>query len=631
MLLSLCPNVRSYLSENDKTPFVDGSIELYPINSSQSKGDRIGYVEVQIKGRLEPSEPRNVSKFRVSTEDLRGFKDHLGVVLFVGSMPREASHVDEYGQNVLGPGLRLQYAVLNPFRIEAALSRAGRQKSIQIELDDLPSEISKIEELVAFAIDGRNEVVAPMEWSNLSGQSLAFGGPLVTAEQLAAPSIFTMERGGVRLFALDSDGKKRPLRADVQVVPTSFVPRKIQGPVEIGDLILDGCMIQRVSQEETRIHLTPTLSLTVSEGDPQNVEVSLSPVDNVVKRICDLEAYTSIVSTGLVRSDSFELQFKNEEPKIAAESGENSELERLRDVRSKMEALGIDPTLVKISDLSAEALRSLNSAAAIVAGTSEVRDELRYIHRVRFRLGDRVVELLITQDSDSGRWTVINPFDPHARWRFVFTLENEGQRKLISSITPYDLLSQEDFGSIANIKAEWVVPWYKRAIDGMNLLEVANNTLLRIWLAGRAVSKDNGDDRLLHMAADLGAFLVQIASGRERVFFQLNTWMVQADLYGVDAGRQDEIRRARLDLPGTLASEEIKFLSIGYAALLRDLHEAQFLVGQLSHEGVGTLESLPLASFAVERLPELQIIPDCDPFNRGVVEGLSNQDFPRQS
>lgn len=630
-ILSLCPNIRSYLSENDKTPFVDGSLELYPPNSSQSKGDRIGYVEVQVKGRLEPSEPRNVSRFRVSTEDLRGFKDHLGVVLFVGSMPREASHVDIYGQDALGLGLKLQYAVLNPFRIEAALSRAGRQKSIQVQLDDLPSEISRIEEVIAFAIDGRNEVVTPMEWSNLSGQSLALGGPLVTAERLAAPSSFTMERGGVRLVALDADGKRRPLRADIQVVPASFVPRKIQGPIEIGDLLLDECMIQRVSPEGTRIHLTPTLSLTVSEGDPPNVEVSLNPVDNVMKRIYDLKAYNSIVSTGLVRSDSFELQFKNEEPKIVANSGESSELERLLDVRSKMESLGVDPALVKISDLSVEALLSLNSAAAIVAGSSEVRDELRYIHRVRFRLGDGVVELLITQDSESGRWTVLNPFDPHARWRFAFTLENEGRKELISSITPYDLLSQEDFGSITNIKAEWVVPWYKRAIDGMNLLEVANNTLLRIWLAGRELFKGNGDDRLLHMAADLGAYLVKTTSGREKLFFQLNTWMVQADLYGVDDGRQDEIRRARLGLPGALTSEEIKFLSVGYAALLGDLHEAQFLVGQLSNEGLHTLQSLPLASFAAERLPGLQIIPDRDPFTRGVVGALSDQEFPSQT
>lgn len=83
---NLCehPLLYSNLLTNDKTPSIDGTIELY-INKKQRKEDLFDIITVQVKSESDTKKFNSkLCKYKMVRSDLENFKKSLGIIFFVG-------------------------------------------------------------------------------------------------------------------------------------------------------------------------------------------------------------------------------------------------------------------------------------------------------------------------------------------------------------------------------------------------------------------------------------------------------------------------------------------------------------------------------------------------------------------
>lgn len=116
----LIPNI----SENDKTPSWDGSIEVY--NRDNAKKEYLdGVVPIQVKGKFSDDLSFNSIKYSIEVNDLKNYQNNGGVVFFVILCNYE--------------DFRIFYTSLLPFDIDLLLKDKNMQNTISVELDMLPN------------------------------------------------------------------------------------------------------------------------------------------------------------------------------------------------------------------------------------------------------------------------------------------------------------------------------------------------------------------------------------------------------------------------------------------------------------------------------------------------------------
>lgn len=116
----LIPNI----SENDKTPSWDGSIEVY--NRDNAKKEYLdGVVPIQVKGKFSDDLLFNSIKYSIEVNDLENYQNNGGVVFFV-----ILCNYEYY---------RIYYTSLLPFDIDLLLKDKTTQNTISVELNTLPN------------------------------------------------------------------------------------------------------------------------------------------------------------------------------------------------------------------------------------------------------------------------------------------------------------------------------------------------------------------------------------------------------------------------------------------------------------------------------------------------------------
>src|SRR5699024_10231464 len=131
-VISNCPRLAPQIDYNDKTPFTDGSVDLYS-SDSHSKANFLGRVPVQVKGRqakkTKGKRKAPVKPYPISRINLEGHLRDSGVLYFVVIIDKETGKRKPY------------YALLNPFRIQRMLAgmKPG-QKETSFPLKALPKD-----------------------------------------------------------------------------------------------------------------------------------------------------------------------------------------------------------------------------------------------------------------------------------------------------------------------------------------------------------------------------------------------------------------------------------------------------------------------------------------------------------
>ena len=75
------PRVLPSVTENDKTPCVDGIIEVYSSENMEKRGNLIGIIDIQVKGTTTKKKTTS-PKFAVSVTDLTKYLEVYGGVLY---------------------------------------------------------------------------------------------------------------------------------------------------------------------------------------------------------------------------------------------------------------------------------------------------------------------------------------------------------------------------------------------------------------------------------------------------------------------------------------------------------------------------------------------------------------------
>lgn len=132
--ITLCNLLAPYISDKDKEPCWDGFIYIYQ-NAKKVIGYAVNRVAVQIKGTEKVDFSKETIKARVDIADLRSYLNVYGTLYFV--------------VYISGPESKIYYVDFTPVRIKDILGRATeKQKTIGVELQELPQDIKEIESIV---------------------------------------------------------------------------------------------------------------------------------------------------------------------------------------------------------------------------------------------------------------------------------------------------------------------------------------------------------------------------------------------------------------------------------------------------------------------------------------------------
>lgn len=132
--ICLCNLLEPFINKNDKEPCWDGFINIYQ-NEKKVKEPAVNRVPVQVKGTEQKDFSKKVIAVQINLTDLRSYLNVHGTLYFV--------------VYVNGKKSKIYYVDLTPVRIKEILSRASdQQKTIKVELRELPENIKDIESIV---------------------------------------------------------------------------------------------------------------------------------------------------------------------------------------------------------------------------------------------------------------------------------------------------------------------------------------------------------------------------------------------------------------------------------------------------------------------------------------------------
>ncbi len=146
-ILSRCPKLIPYITQNDKTPSWDGEIYLY--SSLEKKKKNIsGTCKVQVKGTYKDSKPTIFDKtlsYPIETSDLNNYLRDGGVVYFVVVVSGGLD--DPY--NYTSYNYTIYYASLLPYDIKKLLDTiTPEQKTKSVSLSRFPEKPIQIENII---------------------------------------------------------------------------------------------------------------------------------------------------------------------------------------------------------------------------------------------------------------------------------------------------------------------------------------------------------------------------------------------------------------------------------------------------------------------------------------------------
>ena len=129
-----------YITENDKTPSLDGKVIVYR-DSSLKKDKIIGEAPVQVKGKVCDDLPKSQISFSMDIADLKNYYNNGGCVLFVVYIAKDSQKTKIY------------YNALTPVRLERLLKDTKQgQKEKSVKLTEFPPETEKIESIFDYCV-----------------------------------------------------------------------------------------------------------------------------------------------------------------------------------------------------------------------------------------------------------------------------------------------------------------------------------------------------------------------------------------------------------------------------------------------------------------------------------------------
>lgn len=577
-VVNRCPHLKAYISLNDKTPFTDGHIDLYD-SMKQTKKDWIGRVSVQVKGRSRTSK-KALSQFAVSRTELIAFQRDSGVLYFVVT-------VNPKGQPAAF------YAPLSPFAIQGLLNDSPAGKSnVQVPMKPLPNDPKKVEGIVALALKSRDQNMSlgfdPIVLDKLDGFSIFSAADLTMGTEPLSVSSMTGEHA---LVLHTTDGLSIPVAGTFQLLPSDYVERRIKFPIQSGTVRYDRPLIRRLDDQRFILGLSEGLSLTVEE-QPEHlaINVSLTLEGGLSERLKALQFFIALSDTKRIEigGETSTFDFGG----TGDEDWPRRHLTDLKMIAELCETLGVNTSLIDVTQIGPEQARQLARLRRVIAGVDEFTHDSDGIAGVAQPIGQWQLMLLKVPGEVAGSWRLENPFSAEVRRQFLWRADTTDGPETIPT-TAYEVLEDDRFGQVLNLGLDEIVGAYAAISDFESTYELATQRVLALIRAADEVEQRR--DEFLDAATRLNDWLID--EQPEQPHHMVNRWQVTCRRGSLSEEQRTDIRQMRrLAVRGEAGGnpDTADLLEVACAILLGDAEEVGDLANQLAPDRLELLQGWPI-------------------------------------
>ncbi|MGW9156112.1 hypothetical protein [Microbacterium sp. NPDC055665] len=571
-LVARCPHLAAQIASNDKTPFTDGHIDVYE-GLSRSKADWRGRVDVQVKGRKTKG---LLATFPVTRTDLLAFQRNAGVLYFVVTIHPKTLKRTAY------------FAVLSPFGIEGLLAKADRdQKTISIPLTTLTSDPTKLESVVALALNTKRQNTSTGFDPALFDQIASLTVHSVSDLSFDGPLTLDSSRLDVALEMTTTSGMQVPLGGRLEIVPAEYTQKRVAFQIRCGDIAYDECSVRRLDSTRVAVALAGGLTIIFKEeAGVQTSSFTLTLAGNFADELKALEFFSAVKTTRTIeldgRKSTYEMEDEDEDDSL------ERQLRFMRRLQDLFTLLEVDTTLINLEDVSDSQLRELMNVYRSLIEGEEPTNKTGAISRFVISVAEWHLMFLLMPGSTEGHWRLVDPFDSAAPHMYRYDDEDDPSRAGVP-VTVYDTVEDEYFATVLNLRLSAMVDAYEALTDQPTTLHLANLRVIALISAADGAGSRRG--ALLAAAQHLNDWL--IAQDRDLDRHYLNRYQIlwrTGSLTSDDLAAIREMKRQQARL-GDAQSLEFE---IACALLLDDAGEVAHLEKQLEPDRLAMMEAWPI-------------------------------------
>lgn len=576
-MVSKCPHLEPVIDSNDKTLLTDGHIDVHSSSESHSKTNFDGRVNVQVKGRKFPKGTKTLPRtFSITKIDLAGYLKNQGVLYFVVFVdPKTGKR-------------KPAYVLLNPFKIQQLIEQMGSNKTIGVQIKPLPSDPSKLENIVRLALQTTNEIpdmrIGLDQLGDLSRIKVYTDGNI----NFNAPVTLTRDNYDFSLVIETAGGMSLSFDHEIVIMPDEYVGAATDLTVASGDFAFSNPIRRRVDESTIELEISGGLRIRMGgTGAVPSGSVSLNMTATLRERFNDLGFYLACVDTEIFSVNGNEGKFEvNSNP---SQEDLREHFEYLRTLMSLFDELGVNSSLIEVDSLEGKRGRQIIGLHGVMLGGEEISSEHSEAGRILQPMGRWNLQLIVLPDGDEGKLLCHDLFDPKLQQQFALSLEDESGETQFIRVTPYDILDREHLPFTLNLHLDHLVEAYTAVFEYPNAVSRANGTVLNLIHAADEV--DVRKSEFLEAAQNLNSWL--ISKEGNLAHHQINQWQIAVRKNQLT---QDE-RFAIRELKDTATRHEVDnplLVETSCAILLGDAEEIAYCIRRLDDDQLNAIQDWPI-------------------------------------
>jgi hypothetical protein len=507
-MVARCPHLKSFITDNDKTPLIDGQIFVYS-SEVQSNANYDGRVDVQVKGHKLKGDMKVPRKFPIKKTELAGHLKSNGVLyLIVYINPKTGEEIPHY-------------ILLRPFWIHQIIEDMGSQQSVKIETKPLSSNCNEIESLVRLALKTRNE--QPEMQVDLAQLDNVISISVYTNKQLNLDAPVTLTRGNhdFTLVAKTPAGMMS-VDGDFVIVPEDYLDHPTEMTVSSGDFVFRNPVRRKIGPNILDLVLSDGLKIRLTiTGQTASGSMTLTMRETLRERFEDLGFYFASM-------DNQAFYIDGKENKFDVAPDEDRQLRKhfkyLTTLLSLCDELGVNSSLVELKPLEGDRAGQLTSLHGVMVKGNEIDDGHHETGRILQPMGRWNLQLIVVQDSTDGKWLCRDLFHPELGQQMIRTVEYETGEREIQRVTPYEILDFKHFPYTLNLHLDNIVNAYDEIFEYPETSGNANATVLNLIRAADVVEVRHLE--FLDAALSLNRWLASKEGDLPR--HQINHWQIIA-------------------------------------------------------------------------------------------------------
>ncbi|MBH0129352.1 hypothetical protein [Salinibacterium sp. NK8237] len=581
-LIGRCPKLSDYIASNDRTPVTDGHIDVHS-SEKKSNSTLVGRVPIQVKGRATDKkikQRRDSIKFPVNYEVLRFLRDDGGGIYFYVSMLPD------------GTKRTVFYAVLAPYKIDRILNGKGLdQKSFSIPFKRFPQDASKIQTIVGYALEGRNQGKTSGFDGNLLEQMQSLTIYSVDGINADRPTVLNLEQNDFAVTAHTAGGLSLPVDIDLTVYPGSYASQGLEVAISCGEIEYLDPMIQFSDENTGCIQFSKGLALNFIGGANHSLETSiaLNLEGSVRSQLKDLDFFLAarrgmpLVIDGVAQALFSATDELKGQPEILRDK-----IARLMEL---FDAFGLDDTYIDALELTADDKRTLLTLHKAIVRGEEVEATSDGIGRYDFPIGKFKIVTLVTNGSTEGHKRIIDPFDPGMRAKLrIYSSVGDSAVEEAEWGTVYEPMNGEDLANTMNLRLNGIVRSYEMLEDRQGAISTANQKTLDLIAAADSVEGARRD-YLLDGANTLCEWTV--ACGEDTLVYKINLWQIARRRGRLSAQDKRDIRTYRRTEQQSSA-DNAKLREACLSILLEDYEELDLALESFTEADLAQIRSWPI-------------------------------------